>query len=404
MAKDKKDKKTEAIKKASDIEEIKNAINKKYGKGTLLYANEAATSLEIDRVPFGIYDLDLKIGGGVPRGRITMLKGRESCGKTTLALKAAGNFQRCDRRTGKPYVKFIGGEWVPVDFGRSGDPDPMRVVWLDFEHDWEDSWSTRWGVNVDDVLLSQPEYAEQGLDIADYCIRSKLCDLLVVDSVAAVTPGIEIEKSHEEWQIGVMARLIGKALRKWTSGMNTGGLLSEIKCSVILINQMRMAMSQGVSYWTTPGGNALGHFKSIDINLKKKDIILDPIADRPVASVVDFVIDKNKTAATQGTGQFQLFFNNSEALNKTVGCTDEEAQIIRLAAYWKILKSSKGGRYEVNGVKLHGIESVVEVFQEDTDLVDSVKEQIEEYEREWTDLGKGPPQLKAKEEGVSEDG
>lgn len=384
------DKKTEAIKKAEDIAAIKAAINKKYGKGTLIHGCESS-SLEIDRIPFGVYDLDMKIGGGVPRGRITMLKGRESCGKSTLALKATGNFQRCDRITGKPYLEKIGNEWVEVDFGGKGrDPDPMRVVLLDIEHSYTNSWSEKWGVDTDNILLSQPEYAEQGLDIADYLIRSRQLDLLVIDSMAAMSPGVEIEKSHEDWQIGLMARLLGKALRKWTSGMNSGGLLSETKCTIIIINQMRMAMGQGVSYWTTPGGNALGHFKSLDINLKKRDFVIDPISNRPVASIVDYIVDKNKTWATQGTGTFKLYFNNSEALGKTVGCTDEEEQIIKLASYWKILADRGRGRYEVNGLKLHGIDKVVEVFQNDIELTNTVKAQIEECERNWTEYGRGP--------------
>lgn len=370
------------------LDKILSAINKKYGEGTLLKASDAK-SLVVDRVSTGIFDLDLKIGGGIPRGRITTLKGEYSTGKSAVCLKLAAQAQRCDRLSGKPFVRVnMDGSVNELDHGRKGEPAPMRVVWLDAEHSFDPDWAAKWGVDTDSIYVIQTEYAEQAIDVADACIRSKECDLLVVDSVAALTPGVEVEQSSEKWQVGVAARLMNKAMRKWTSGMNSAGLLAETKCSIVMINQMRLNLGGYHPTPTSPGGKGIDFFQSVEVRFKRTEWVEDPVLKRGVGIDVEFGVRKNKTAPANGGGKFRLFFNPSESLGYKTGDTDNDTQVLRSAVFWALLK--KGGAWFTfpDGKRVQGENAAARLLRTQPELIESLKKQVFERELAWIESGK----------------
>jgi recombination protein RecA len=337
--------------KVDVLEQLKASINKKYGAGTILPASEAI-SLVVDRIPFGVFELDVKIGGGIPRGRVTVIKGDYSTGKSGLTYKCACEAQKMCRFCGRPFeIVDIFGEVHELDC-RCGKRVPMRIVLVDIEHAFDPLWTTRWGVDTKNLLLIQTEYAEQAIDVAEQCIRSKECDLLIIDSVAAMTPSIEIEESSEKWQVGVAARLIGKAFRKWTSGLNSAGLLSETKSTILLVNQYRMALGKYTTI-TSPGGKAPDFYESLELRLKKNGPIIDEGSGRPIGVDVEFVVQKNKTHPMSAPGLFNLYFVAQKGHHR-VGDTDTAVQVVRMAAYWGILRKAGSWVIFPDGSKLQG--------------------------------------------------
>jgi recombination protein RecA len=384
----KKKKSDTSDEKVKTLDSLIAGINKRYGTGTILRADDAI-GLVIDRVPLGVFELDLRLGGGIPRGRITMLKGDYSTGKSALCLKAAAAFQRCDRFTGKPYVNITtDGEVIDLDFGREGKPEPMRVVWLDSEHSWDNSWSKLWGIDTGSLYLIQTEYMEQAIDIADACVRSGECDLLVVDSIAALTPSVEIEESAEKLQMGVSARLMNKALRKWTSGLNSGGLLAETKCTILLVNQFRLAIGGGFSYKTSPGGKGLDYSQSIEVQFKHAGWVTEKKSDRSVGSEIEFTITKNKTAPAAGKGKFKMFFVTSEELCHYVGETDVEAQVLRSAVYWGLISKGGAGWFTLGDNKVQGELSASMYLRDNPEYFKHLQETILKNELAWMKTGK----------------
>lgn len=361
-------------------------INKKYGEGTILPASEAK-ALVTDRLPSGIFDLDMKIGGGWPRGRVSVLKGEFSTGKSAICLKTAVEAQRHCRHCGKRFeYQDVLGEIHEFEC-QCGLKEPMRVVWLDAEHSFDSDWAKKYGVDVANILVIQTEYAEQAIDVADQCIRSKQCDLLVVDSIAALTPGIEVEESAEKWQMGVMARLMGKALRKWTSGLNSFGLVDDIKCTILLINQLRMNIGGYGASITSPGGKAIDFFESVEIRLKKDEAIVDKGTERPVGVNVSFEVKKNKTAPLSSGGMFGLYFVAKRG-DYSIGDTDTEVQVARLAAYWGIIKKAGAGWYTLpDGTKCQGDEKLSLAMKNNPSLFKDLMDRVRERELMWVSNG-----------------
>jgi len=378
----------------SDIDGVAAIINKNFGKGTILRASDAK-SLRIKRVSFGVFALDIASGGGVPRGRITMLHGDKSTGKSCIAMKIAAEFQRCDRLTGKPYLRIdSGGEIEELDFGRSGEPQPMNVVWVDLEHTFEIDWARKWGIDTDYLYVVQPASSEEAIDICDGLIRSNKCDLVIVDSIAALSPSAEIEGASGEVHMGLNARLFNQALRKWTSGLNACGLLSETQCSIVLINQFRLKIGGGVVYKTTPCGEGHKYFASIEIVFTKKDFINDPITNRPIGILVEFMFKKNKTAPPMRGGQYEIYFVNSDT-NDGIGSTGEIGQIFDFAKYWGLIKSS-GKWVSFNppivkeSIKIDGKKKTIEFLYNHPEIVSKLKEQVLDLEYKWREEGVTP--------------
>ncbi|MEN9431734.1 MAG: recombinase RecA [Bacteroidota bacterium] len=307
-------------------------LDKTYGKGAVMRMGDSAVE-EVEIIPSGSLGLDIALGiGGYPRGRVIEIYGPESSGKTTLTLHAIAEVQR------------KGG----------------LAAFIDAEHAFDRFYAEKLGVDTENLIISQPDNGEQALEIADNLIRSGAIDLIVVDSVAALTPKAEIEGEMGESKVGLHARLMSQALRKLT------GTISKTNCTCIFINQLREKI--GVMFGnpeTTTGGNALKFYASVRLDIRRSTQIKD--GDVAVGNRVKVKVVKNKVAPPFRVAEFDILFG--EGISKV-------GEIIDLGVATEVISKS-GSWFSYGDTKLgQGRDGVKAILKDNPELCDEIEAQI----------------------------
>jgi len=310
-------------------------IEKQFGRGSIMRLGEASAQQNVEVIPTGSLALDIALGvGGVPRGRIVEIFGPESSGKTTLALHIMAEAQK------------MGG----------------MAAFIDAEHAQDPAYAAKLGVDIDNLLISQPDTAEQALEIAEALVRSGAIDVIVIDSVAALVPRAELEGEMGDAHVGLQARLMSQALRKLT------GAISKSRTTVVFINQIREKV--GVMFGspeTTPGGRALKFYASIRMDIRRVDAIKQ--GTEIIGSRTRVRIVKNKLAPPFKEAEFDILYGRG---------ISREGSLLDMAAEYNIV-SRTGTWYSYGDIRLgQGRENARQFLQENPDLADELENKVRE--------------------------
>ncbi len=290
-----------AVTRNRELEQALNSITKQFGEGAIMRLGDEHARVPIEIVPTGSISLDIALGvGGVPRGRIVEVYGPESSGKTTLMLHIIKNAQQ-----------------------RGG-----LAAFIDAEHAIDTAYATRIGVNMKDLLLSQPGSGEEALTIAETLIRSNALDVIVVDSVAALTPRSELEGQMGDATMGAQARLMSQAMRRLT------GVLHKSKTCLLFTNQIREKI--GVMFGnpeTQPGGRALKFYASVRMDIRRKDQIKDPVGT-VVGNRVKVKVVKNKVAPPFTEAEFDIMYNEGISRETSILDLATELEVVEKKGAW----------------------------------------------------------------------
>jgi recombination protein RecA len=310
---------------------VLNQIERNFGKGAIMRLGDA-TRMRVETIPTGALTLDLALGGGLPKGRVIEIYGPESSGKTTLALHAIAEVQKA------------GG----------------IAAFVDAEHALDPSYSAALGVDIENLLVSQPDTGEAGLEIVDQLVRSAAVDIVVIDSVAALVPRAEIEGDMGDAHVGLQARLMSQALRKITGNIGKSG------CTVVFLNQLRQKI--GVTYGnpeTTTGGNALKFYASVRLDIRRIQTLKKGTEEFGIRAKVK--VAKNKVAPPFRIAEFDVIFGKGIS---TLGClidlAEETGVIVR-----------KGAWYSYNGENIsQGRDNGIKYMEENPEVAKTVEEQV----------------------------
>ncbi len=316
----------------NDLNRLLETLQEKYGEGAIMKLGETKKA-SVEVVPTGSFSLDLALGvGGLPRGRIVEIFGPESSGKTTLALNVIAQSQKRDG----------------------------KAAFIDAEHALDPDYATKLGVKIKELLISQPDNGEEALNILESLVRSGMIDVVVVDSVAALTPKAEIEGEMGAQFIGLQARLMSQALRKLTA------IAAKSNTLIVFINQLREKI--GIMFGnpeTTPGGRALKFYSSVRIDIRR--IAQLKKGDQVTGNRVRAKVVKNKVAAPFRLAEFDIYYNEGISY---------EADVINAALKYGVITKS-GASYSFNGEKLGiGIENVKNKLTEDKKLLKEIEKKI----------------------------
>ena len=332
MAKEKKSVSVNVENKEKALDDAIKQIEKKFGKGSVMKLGDRA-SVDVAVIPSGSLTLDLALGiGGYPKGRSIEIYGPESSGKTTLTLHAIAE---CQKQGGK-------------------------AAFIDAEHAIDPVYAKNLGVNVDELILSQPDSGEQGLEIAEMLVRSGVIDLVVVDSVAALVPQVELDGEMSDQNMGLQARLMSKALRKLS------GIMNKTSCTVIFINQLREKI--GVMFGnpeTTTGGRALKFYSSVRIEIRRSEQI--KISGDVVGNKANIKVVKNKVAPPFKTTQVDIIYGKG---------ISHDGEVLDLATQYDIIEKS-GAWYAYKGEKIgQGRENAKAYLNDHPEIMEEVETQV----------------------------
>ncbi|MEM9908113.1 MAG: recombinase RecA [Cyanobacteria bacterium P01_D01_bin.44] len=341
--------------KQKALSQVLNQIERNFGKGSIMRLGEA-NRMQVETIPTGALVLDIALGGGLPKGRVIEIYGPESSGKTTLALHAIAEIQK------------QGG----------------IAAFVDAEHALDPVYAKALGVDIENLLVSQPDTGEMGLEIVDQLIRSAAVDIIVVDSVAALTPRAEIEGEMGDTHVGLQARLMSQALRKIT------GNIGKSQCTVVFLNQLRLKI--GVTYGnpeTTTGGNALKFYASVRLDIRRIQTLKKGNEQYGIRAKVK--VAKNKVAPPFRIAEFDILFGQGIS---TLGC------LVDLAESTGVI-NRKGSWYSYDGDNIgQGRDNTIQRLQEDADFAVL----IEKLVKEKLDLYQPPVAVGGDDDGEAEDG
>ena len=328
----KKEVETKDAKKAQALNDAIKQIEKQFGKGSVMKLGDRA-AVDVAVIPTGSLTLDMALGiGGYPKGRIIEIYGPESSGKTTLTLHAIAEVQK------------QGG----------------TAAFIDAEHAIDPVYAKNLGVNIDELILSQPDSGEQGLEIAETLVRSGAIDLVVVDSVAALVPQVELDGEMADQQMGLQARLMSKALRKLS------GVMNKTDCTIIFINQLREKI--GVMFGkpeTTTGGRALKFYSSVRVEIRRSEVIKN--GTEIVGNKVNIKVVKNKVAPPFKSTQVDIIYGKG---------ISRDGEVLDLAVDKDIVDKS-GAWYAYKGEKIgQGRENAKRYLVEHPDIMNEITEAI----------------------------
>lgn len=335
MAKEEtKEQSAEQQQKEKALKSVLDKIEKTFGKGSIM--NMASQEIEdIEVIPTGSLNLDIALGvGGYPKGRIVEIYGPESSGKTTLAIHAIAE---CQKQGGFAAI-------------------------IDAENAFDRSYAEALGVDLSKLWISQPDTGEQALDIAENLIRSSAMDLIVIDSVAALTPKGEIEGDMGENRVGLHARLMSQALRK------LAGIINRTKTTCIFINQLREKIGAYGNPETTTGGNALKYYASVRLDIRKSTPIKDADGE-VIGNLTKVKVAKNKVAPPFRRAEFDIMFGQGISKVGEIVDVGADLDIIRKSGSWYSYEDTKLGQ---------GRDKAIEVLNENPDLLELIENQIHE--------------------------
>ena len=337
------------------IESAIGQIEKAFGKGSVMKLGTSGMNLDIQAISTGSLGLDVALGiGGLPKGRIVEIYGPESSGKTTLALHVVAEAQKA------------GG----------------ACAFVDAEHALDPVYAKKLGVNIDELLISQPDAGEQALEIADTLVRSGAISVLVVDSVAALVPRAELEGDMGDSHMGLQARLMSQALRKLTSS------ISKSNCLVIFINQIRQKI--GIMFGnpeTTSGGNALKFYASVRLDIRRIGAIKDK--DDIIGNQTRVKVVKNKVAPPFRTVEFDIMYGEGISKNGEIVDLGVSAEIIEKSGSWFSYNEQRIGQ---------GRENVKKFLAENTDIAKEIEDKIKGNSELVEEILMNPDQQKPEEE------
>ncbi|MEO0375229.1 MAG: recombinase RecA [Cyanobacteria bacterium P01_A01_bin.17] len=322
---------TDASGKQAALNTVLNQLDRTFGKGTIMRLGDASR-MQVETISSGALTLDLALGGGLPKGRVIEIYGPESSGKTTVALHAIAEIQR----------------------------NHGVAAFVDAEHALDPTYAAALGVDIENLLVSQPDSGEMALEIVDQLVRSSAVDLVVIDSVAALTPRAEIEGEMGDSHMGLQARLMSQALRKVTSNISKSG------CTVIFLNQLRQKI--GITYGSpevTTGGNALKFYASVRLDIRRIQTLKKGTEGYGIRAKVKVV--KNKVAPPFRIAEFDILFGQGIS---TLGCLvdlAEETQVI----------IRKGAWYSYDGSNIgQGRENTIKYLVENPEVMQTVEQQV----------------------------
>lgn len=335
---------------ASELNKIMKEVNSNFGEGTLCLASEAKC-LHVNRIQWGIFPLDCEMGGGVPLGRVIQLHGPYSSGKTTLALYLARNVQKYSKQ--------------------------KMIAWIDAEGVFDTEWAKQVGVDLGKLLICRPQTGQKGLDIAEELVKTRECGLLVIDSIANIAPKEELEGAMEDQQIGLLARVINKFIRKITMALQPDSLTDNKMRNdaiVLLLNQERDTINPYAPK-TTPGGRGKDFASSVTIEIRRGSWISEGTGEDKdiVGQEIFFKIEKNKTAAPKRTGMFDFYFKNTKMFH--IGEIDNGKTILNYAIQHSIIQRS-GSFYTFESKKWQGRESAIEYFKHHPEDFQKVSDRV----------------------------